>query len=163
MAEIRILEPGAEYHVGSRINRGEKIFENPRSRELFLQVVGQAKIKYKFLIRVFSLMGNHFHFILKPDESICLSKLLQWIKSVFARRWNKMMGLHGHVWQERFFSVIIRTVQMMEETIEYILKNPKKAGLPDDPEIWQHKHCGLWLQLRKLLRAFRAKPPLQQS
>ena len=132
MAYPRILEPGATYHVGSRINRGEMIFNDPRARALFMEIVAMAKIKYKFHLIAFSLMANHFHFILRPDESICLSKLMQLIKSVFAKRWNKMMGIHGVVWQERFFSVILRTAEVLKDTISYVVENPEKAGLDDD-------------------------------
>ena len=152
MAYKRCLEDGAEYHVSAKVNRGEMIFKQAFARALFMVVLAEAKLYYDFQIRAFCLMSNHVHFIMKPLENNSLSDIMQWILSNFAMRYNKRLGIHGHVWQGRFFSKILRTIKHFRDAIEYVLNNPVKAKLVKDHRQW--KYCGLWSKLRRLLRTF---------
>jgi putative transposase len=74
-------------------------------------------------------MSNHIHLLLEPTAGTNLSKLMQWILGVFAIRFNKLFGLIGHVWYDRFKSKIISSFHQMVRTFEYISENPVKAGL----------------------------------
>ena len=91
MRKPRILQEGATYHVTAKINRGEHIFESDEIKSLFMDIVKRAKKKYKFSIKNFVIMGNHIHFLVEPKD--CLSKVMQWILSVFAVYYNKMHKL----------------------------------------------------------------------
>jgi putative transposase len=105
-------------------------------KKMFLQVLKRAKNKFSFKIFNFSIMNNHYHLIILPGENQNLSLIMQWINSVFARKYNKLMGYSGHLWGERFFSRIIKTFQDFENTSHYIANNPVSAGLVQNPEHW---------------------------
>ena len=137
-----MLAPGARYHVTARANRQEMIMDSPAMKELFLEVVARAKKRYKFHIDNFCVMGNHFHMIIRPVAQTSLSALMQWILSVFAMRWNRIRGLNGHVWGERFFSRIIRNLKDFMRVFSYIDDNPVKASQVSVARDW--KHGGLW-------------------
>ena len=98
-------------------------------REMFMKNLRRAKFKYKFLIKNFCIMNNHIHIILKPLQRQSLSKIMQWILSVFAQKYNKFFGLKGHVWQDRFKSKIIESFRQYLNTFIYISNNPVKAGI----------------------------------
>ena len=61
---------------------------------------------------------------------------MQWILSVFAMAWNRLHGLKGHVWGERFFSKIIETAVQYFQVFRYIDENPVRAQLVERPEDW---------------------------
>ena len=105
MRKTRLLREGAKYHVMA--NKGEKIFESNVIKEMFLDVTGRAKSKFKFQVYNFCIMGNHIHFIMRPAEKESLSRIMQWILSVFAVKYNKTFEFKGHVWYDRFKSVLI--------------------------------------------------------
>jgi putative transposase len=105
------------------------ILEEPRTKALFLDVVAKAKQRYAFRIENFTIMGNHIHLMIKPEKGVSLSRIMQWILSVFAQAYNKINGLTGHVWGERFFSRIMHTLNEYLRTFDYIDENPVKAGL----------------------------------
>lgn len=129
MRKPRELRELAKYHVSARANRKEMILDEPRIKYLFLDVVAKAKKRYSFSIENFTVMGNHFHLIIRPEIGENLSRIMQWILSVFARAYNKLNNLSGHVWGERFFSRILRTLREFLTIFDYIDENPVRAGL----------------------------------
>ena len=118
------------------------IFKSTATRELLLAVIVRAKMKFNFQIKNFCVMDNHVHFIIHPGKGSSLSKIMQWILSVFAKLWNKIHNLSGHVWGERFFSRIIAGIMDMIRMYWFIDENPVKAGLVEKP--WNWEYGGLW-------------------
>lgn len=139
---------GAKYHVTARANRKEMIFESDEMKDLFLRVVKRAKRKYRFKIENFCVMGNHFHFIIQPLGRSNLSRIMQWILSVFAMSWNRLHDLTGHVWGERFYSRIMSSFVDFLRIFMYICDNPVEAGLVKNAEKW--KYGGLFHLKNKL-------------
>ena len=137
-----MLLDGAEYHVTARINRGEKIFLIEENKELFLKTLIRAKKKYSFTLKNFSIMGNHIHLLIKPGKNESLSRIMQWILSVFAQLWNKINNLRGHLWGDRFFSRIISGFVDFFRVFSYIDNNPVSAGMIEKAEQWEYG--GLW-------------------
>lgn len=142
MRKRRELVVDGRYHVSARANRQEMILDKESMKELFLNVVACAKKKFDFRIENFCVMGNHFHLIIQPLNGANLSRIMQWILSVFAMKWNKMHGITGHVWGERFFSRVISCIVEFMQVFRYIIMNPVKAGMASQSKEW--KHCGLW-------------------
>ena len=129
MRKARIIEQGATYHVVAKTNRGEFILNSDEMKEMFLSIMERAKRKFDFKIKHFCIMSNHIHLLLEPAPGTSLSKLMQWILSVFAIRFNRRYGLTGHVWYDRFKSTIIRSFKQLINTFQYISDNPVKAGI----------------------------------
>jgi len=142
MRKPRELQEGARYHVTARANRKEMIFDAGPMKELFLSTVKRAKLKYNFRIENFCIMGNHFHFVIRPGRGANLSAIMRWILSVFAMAYNKIRGLTGHVWGCRFFSRIISGLRELVQVFEYIDNNPVKASQVEDRREW--RYGGLW-------------------
>jgi putative transposase len=142
MRKPRELAEGARYHVTARANRREMILDTSAMKELFLSVVKRAKAKYDFRLENFCIMGNHFHFVIKPGNDENLSAIMRWILSVFAMAYNKIKGFTGHVWGCRFFSRIIASLRELLQVFGYIDGNPVKAGQVDDRREW--RWGGLW-------------------
>jgi putative transposase len=138
MRKPRKLTPGARYHVVARANRREFIFSSDRIKELFLDVVRRAKKKYAFSVHNFCIMSNHIHFLIHPGPGESLSRIMQWILSVFASTFNRIFGYNGHVWYDRFKSVVIGTLRQYIATFQYIVANPVRAGIVSDPMNYQH-------------------------
>jgi putative transposase len=142
MRRARELQDGARYHVTARANRKEMIFDTVTMKMQFLSVVKRAKAKYRFQLENFCVMGNHFHFVIRPRRGESLSAIMRWILSVFAMTYNRIKCLTGHVWGDRFFSRIIASLRELLLTFEYIDDNPVKAGRVVDRREW--RWGGLW-------------------
>ena len=129
MRKNRKIKHGAKYHVMARANRREMILGSRELKSMFLDVVKRARKKYKFVIQNFCTMGNHFHFILQPLKGESLSKIMQWVLSVFAMKYNRTFNYIGHVFYDRFKSKIIENFRQYVATFIYIMENPVKAGI----------------------------------
>ncbi len=133
MRKTRILENHAVYHVVARANRGEFILNSPGCKEMFIDVLKRAKEKYPFKLKHYCIMSNHIHLMIEPVSNTKLSKLMQWVLSVFAVKINKLFGNKGHVWYDRFKSKIIDGYRQYVRTFNYISNNPVKAEMCKKP------------------------------
>ena len=126
----------------SRANRKEMILETEHMKEMFMSVIRRSKKRYRFNLLNFCILGNHFHFLIEPDQGESLSKIMQWILSRFATLYNKAINSTGHVWGGRYWSRIICDEQDFKNVMNYIDNNPIMAALAVRPGEW--KYCGLY-------------------
>lgn len=67
---LRIEFPGAVYHVTSRGDRREPIFEDDVDRASLLTVLGQGLTRFDAGALAYCLMGNHDHFVLHTRQAM---------------------------------------------------------------------------------------------
>ena len=142
MRKPRLLKNGASYHVTARANRQENIFEEKSMKKLFLDTLKAAKKKYKFQMYNFCIMDNHIHLMIRPGKMGNLSRILQWVLSVFAVNYNAEYDYHGHVFYDRFHSKIIDDIRHFKTVFDYISDNPVKANMVRKAE--DYEYSGLW-------------------
>jgi putative transposase len=127
---------GAFYHVTSRTNNKIRAFENNLSRKIMLIILKDAKDKFRFQLANFCIMPTHIHLLIEPGEGTSLSRIMQWIKTRSAKRWNFLHGSKNHLWGDRYFARAIKNPQEYESVMNYIDQNPVKAGLTAVPAEW---------------------------
>lgn len=66
--DLRIEFAGALYHVTSRGDRREAIFEDDEDRETFLRVGVEVAARYHWLCHAYCLMPNHYHLLIETVE-----------------------------------------------------------------------------------------------
>ncbi len=170
MRNRRVKHEGAIYHVTARINRQELILEAEQFKEILLNIILRAKRKYPFLFRNFCIMGNHVHLEIEPIGESDISKIMQWILSVFAKNYNDIYKYKGHVWYDRFKSKVINSLIQYIRTFFYIANNPVRAGIVNDTLAFKYSgitcHFGnngpnpldpLYLWMKPLLQDFLEK------
>jgi len=131
--KLRTIKQNVYYHVGSRCHNLINMMASDKMKEMLIEVVNKALEKYKFEMASYAIMNNHFHFVIKTLENeATISTIMQYIKSQYARKYNKMMNRTGAFWNERFFDVIIEETEYPEyyanNLMMYIAYNPVKSG-----------------------------------
>ena len=81
------------------------------------------------------VMPNHVHVLLTPRDS--LRRQIAWIKGRTAFEANRVMKRSGSFWAKDYFDRWIRTRNEWEKVIQYVERNPVKAGLCKSPEDWE--------------------------
>ena len=127
---------GATYHVMSRGNRKAVIFEDDADRRRFARLLGEAAGRYRLLCHSYCLMGNHYHAVIECSDAN-LSAAMNWLNGVFAQYSNRRHGRSGHLLQGRFKSVLIGDDIYLRAANTYVLMNPVKAGLVEEPSEWK--------------------------
>jgi putative transposase len=129
MRKKREFVDGAVYHVTSRTNDKTPVFADLAGRKTMLLVLMEAREKFGFTLANFCIMPTHIHLLIMPGEGGGLSRIMHWIKTQSAKRWNRYHGSINHLWGERYFARIIKDPQDYAYVMEYIDQNPVKAGL----------------------------------
>ena len=123
---LRIEFPGAVYHVTSRGNERREIFRDDADRELFLANVGQASVRYGFVIHAYCLMGNHYHLLVETPKAN-LSRGMQRINGDYTQGFNRRHRRAGHLFQGRFKAVLVEKETHLLELCRYVVLNPVRA------------------------------------
>ncbi|MBU0580202.1 MAG: transposase [Candidatus Margulisbacteria bacterium] len=128
----RVYGPeGCRYSIQNRINDPDIMrFEDPIIARMIFEVFLQAKNKFGFQINMATIMGNHNHKQIKVNGAgTQISKIMHWINTTTAIRYNKLTGHKGRLWRERFTSYVIHDWSYFINTAVYIARNPEKANL----------------------------------
>ena len=132
---LRIEFPGAIYHVTSRGDRRESIFDDDADRRALLAVVGQSIERFDAQVLAYCLMGNHYHFVLHT-RCANLSLLMRHINGVYTQSFNRRQGKVGHLFQGRFKAILVDGDAYLLEVCRYVELNPVRAGIVDAPGAW---------------------------
>src|SRR5437868_13841465 len=103
---LRIEFPGTVYHVTSRGDRREPIFEDDVDREALLATVAHAMERFDAEVLAYCLMGNHYHFVLHTRQAN-LSVLMRHVNGVYTQSFNRRHGKVGHLFQGRFKAILV--------------------------------------------------------
>jgi putative transposase len=131
----RIEVPGGVYHVGSRGNRGCRIYADDYEREVFLALLGRLTMRHGWTLGTYCLMSNHYHLLLTIERG--LSDGMRDLNGGFSSYANGRHGLDGHLFRNRFWCELIETEARYLQTARYIVLNPIRAGICRSPEAWR--------------------------
>ncbi|CEG27023.1 transposase [Bacillus sp. B-jedd] len=158
----RVWLPGAIYHITCRGIRRTVLFHDDCDREMYLLLLQTAMKRFQFRLHAYCLMPNHIHMQLESgDDPPC--KILQYMNSVYAIYFNKKYQHSGHVFEKRFYAVLVEGRKYELELSRYIHLNPVKAGLTDtlDEYVWSSyptystAHHSPFVTTRRLLSYFK--------
>jgi putative transposase len=126
----RIEFAGAVYHIISRGDRGEAIYEGDEDRERFLGGVGEVCERTGWKVYAFVLMTNHYHLLLEtPEPNLVVG--MKWLQGTYTQRFNRRHNLRGHLFQGRYKALLIDGEEpgYFLQVSNYIHLNPMRAGL----------------------------------
>lgn len=138
---LRIEFPGAIYHVTSRGDRRETIFDDDQDRHAFLSVVGQAMDRFDAVVLAYCLMDNHYHLVIHTRRPN-LSRLMQHLNGVYTQLYNRRHRKVGHLFQGRFKGILVDENAYMLEVCRYVDLNPVRARIVRDPGKWPWSSYG---------------------
>jgi hypothetical protein len=70
-------------------------------------VFRETKLRFVFEVRGLCLADDWLTFYIKPADGLELPAIMQWLKQVFAQRYNRADGRIGHIWGDRYGSWIL--------------------------------------------------------
>ena len=159
---LRLEFEGALYHITSRGDRRENIYETDADRQGFLSLLARICEKYNWTCHSYCLMSNHYHLLVETPEAN-LSKGMRQLNGVYTQDFNRRNHCCGHVFQGRFKSILVDKEAYLLELARYIVLNPVRAGMVQRAQDWPWSSfratIGLvkkpvWLQDDWLLSAF---------
>ena len=126
--KARLDAPGALHHIMVRGINKTNIFIDDQDKARFLERLEKAVTEGKCSIYAWALMDNHIHLLFKSGAqgiSAVMRKLLTWYAQYFNRRYNRT----GHLFQNRYKSILCDEENYLLALIRYIHLNPVRAQI----------------------------------
>ena len=127
----RIDAPGALHHIiGRGINR-QKIFSDPTDYNNFLERLCDLLTESNTSCYAWALIPNHFHLLLRTGETP-MSTIMKRLLTGYAVTYNRRHRRTGHLFQNRYKSILCQEEKYLLELVRYIHLNPVRAKMVAD-------------------------------
>jgi REP element-mobilizing transposase RayT len=126
--KARLDAPGTLHHVIIRGIEKNNIVKNQDDRKDFVERVDDLAIETETAIYAWALLSNHAHLLLRSADS-GLSHFMRRLLTGYAINFNLRHKRHGHLFQNRYKSILCEEDAYFRELIRYIHLNPLRANL----------------------------------
>ena len=154
--DYKTFAPGNYYHVFNRGNGKNNIFLDPQDYGIFIHRVmenffpeneppkelSSLDLKYHrkklpaeaFSLICYCLMPNHFHFLIRQNGNVKISKLIQKLCTGYAKYFQKKYEHTGHLFQGAFKAINVENESYLMWLSAYIHQNPGVGGIVENLE-----------------------------
>ncbi len=159
---LRLEYPGALYHVTSRGNRREKIFNDDVDHQFFFDLFGKICARLNWRCYAYCHMTNHYHLVVETAKAN-LSAGMRQLNGVYAQRFNRRHQRVGHLLQGRYSAILVDKDEYLMELARYVVLNPVRTGMVLQAGQWRWSSYSAmirrdstprWLARRSLLGMF---------
>lgn len=126
--KARIDAPGALHHIIVRgINR-RRIFFDDADHDAFLDRLDAILSESKTPCFAWALMANQLHLLLRTGTAP-IATVMRRLLTGYAVSFNRRHRRHGHLFQNRYKSILCQEDPYLLELVRYIHLNPLRAGI----------------------------------
>ncbi len=127
----RLDAPGALHHIIIRGIDRRKIFLSGKDYEDFLERLASLLPETKTACYAWALLPNHAHLLL-CSGAVPLARLMSRLLTGYAVGFNRRYKRHGHLFQNRYKSIICQEDVYLRELVRYIHLNHLRARIVAD-------------------------------
>ena len=140
--QARLDAPGTLHHVIIRGIEKKKIVSHDQDRQDFVARMGTIALETETSVYAWALMTNHAHILLRSGPS-GLPRYMRRLLSGYAVSYNRRHRRHGHLFQNRYKSIVCEEDSYFKELVRYIHLNPLRAKLVDNlTKLDRYRYCG---------------------
>lgn len=133
----RVDAPGALHHIIVRGIERAKVFRNDTDRNDFLSRMGKLVTETKSRCFAWALLSNHFHLLVKTGR-VPVATLMRRLLTGYAVSFNRRHRRIGHLFQNRYKSILCQEDAYLLELVRYIHLNPIRAHVVENIETLDH-------------------------
>ncbi len=140
--KARIDAPGALHHIIVRGIEKRKIFKDNADRQNFIERLGDILSESQTPCYAWALMPNHFHLFLKTGLTP-IATIMRRLLTGHAVYFNRRHRRRGHLFQNRYKSILCQEDNYLLELVRYIHLNPLRAKQVSDlKKLERYPYCG---------------------
>jgi len=138
----RLDVPGTLHHVIVRGIERRRIVDDDRDRMYLFERVAELSTDLNTPIYAWALMKNHAHMLLRSGPG-GLPNFMRKLLTGYAVFYNKRHKRHGHLFQNRYKSIVCEEDSYFRELIRYIHLNPLRGNIVEKmKELDSYEWCG---------------------
>jgi putative transposase len=119
------------HHIICRGIERRRIFEDDGDRDNFIKRLSGILSETKTPCYAWALIPNHFHLLVRTGGAP-LSTVMRRLLTGYAASFNRRHRRSGHLFQNRYKSILCQEDAYLMELVRYIHLNPLRAGLVSD-------------------------------
>ena len=127
----RLDAPGTLHHVMVRGIEGRPIFRDDRDRADFVSRLAAQAQAGAVTVYAWALLPNHAHLLVRTGRAP-LARAMRSLLTGYAGAFNRRHHRRGHLFQNRYKSVVVEEEPYLLELTRYIHLNPLRAGVVHD-------------------------------
>ena len=129
--KARIDAPGALHHIIIRGIEQRQIFRDNHDRDQFVQRLADNLSDTETPCYAWALIPNHVHLLLKTGLTP-IATIMRRLLTGHAVYFNRRHRRYGHLFQNRYKSILCQEEPYLRELVRYIHLNPLRAKLVED-------------------------------
>ena len=129
--QARIDAPGALHHIIIRGIERRAIFRDDKDREDFLERLSGLLEETTTPCYAWALMTNHVHLLLRTGK-VPIASVMRRLLTGYAVKFNRKHNRHGHLFQNRYKSILCEEDAYLIQLVAYIHLNPLRVGMVKD-------------------------------
>jgi putative transposase len=140
--QARLDAAGTLHHVMIRGIERRRIVDDEQDRRNFIVRLGKLASETSTSIYAWALMSNHAHLLLSSGP-LGLAKFMRRFLTGYAVTYNLRHRRHGHLFQNRYKSIVCDGDSYFAELVRYIHLNPLRVkAVADLKELERYPYCG---------------------
>ena len=128
----RLDAPGALHHVMGRGIERTKVFQADADRDDFVTRLAGLCREGNLVVYAWTLMPNHFHLLVRTGQRQ-LSESMKRLLTGYVVNFNRRHKRYGHLFQNRYKSILCEEDPYLLELTRYIHLNPVRGGIVTRP------------------------------
>jgi putative transposase len=140
-----VFNTGGVYHIFNRGASRLPIFSNHANYIHLLGLMEDYAKKTDVGIICYCLMPNHYHFILRQEGGVSISKYINILFNSYSQAYNHQQNRTGTLFEGRFKHVQVVTDRYLYRLMAYIHRNPVTANIVEQPERWEYSDFRMWV------------------
>ena len=138
----RLDAPGTLHHVIVRGIEKRRIVDDVTDRKDFKRRLAELAVETKTAIYAWALMNNHAHILLRSSQ-FGLSAFMRRFLTGYAIAYNRRHRRWGHLFQNRYKSIVCDEDSYFRELVRYIHLNPLRGKLVRSlSDLDRYRWCG---------------------
>lgn len=140
--QARLDAPGTLHHVIVRGIERRRIVDDEVDRKRFVDRIGELALATDTKIYAWALMTNHAHLLIASGPK-GIASFMRRLLTGYAVIYNLRHRRHGHLFQNRYKSIVCDAESYFTELVRYIHLNPLRVKLVTDlGELERYPYCG---------------------
>ena len=126
--KARIDAPGALHHIICRGIERRHIFRSDSDKDDFIDRLSRVLTETQTPCYAWALLSNHFHLLLRTGN-VPIATIMRKVLTGYAVTFNRRYRRNGHLFQNRYKSILCQEDNYLLELVRYIHLNPLRAKL----------------------------------
>ncbi len=142
------FHPNGYYHIYNRGAHRQDIFRNDADYVFLLKYLRRMSESHNITVIAYCLMSNHYHFLLRQNRDIAISKLMQALFNIYSKAFNAKYNHTGTIFEGPYKAIAIEQTPHLLHLCRYIHRNPLEAGMVVQLEQWHFSNYAEFIGVR---------------